>query len=80
MQAWMALVLGKHQNLTSMNLFPFTNDLRLAETHVALIPVEFAEHVISFSLLQRVSYSKRRTILLEVLVLLFFPSDSSVQR
>lgn len=41
----MALVPDKHQSPISMSLFRFISDLRLAETHAALTPVELAEHI-----------------------------------
>jgi hypothetical protein len=59
MQAWMALVPDKHQSPISMNLFRFISDLRLAETHAALTPVELAEHIQrNLELMQRVLFSK----------------------
>lgn len=58
-----------------MNLFQFINDLKLAETHAALTPVELAEHIRhDLGLAQRVLISK--ILLLQVSIL--FLSDSSV--
>jgi hypothetical protein len=76
MQGWMALVPDKHQSPILMNLFRFNSDLKLAETHAALTPVELAEQIRhNLRLAQRILISK---ILLLQLLMPFFLSDSSV--